>query len=404
MREPKTIKLIINSMCSILGAPIRSFLVMLGIILAVVLYSSGSMISNTLLTQNTMVHQNFSEDVILITNPTDNLSDFMEKNYSGCEYYRYSFFDIKLSGYKNIEDYLSIKIVGVPIDYLNNSILSCDIENSLEIIKFMFGYEFSNFDYEIDNCVMHINHSYARILFGDNYEIGKSSIQINDNKFILKGILEDTSDVVRNVRKINSNDSHEITIYVPYTTVEALSSNVSYYEIYRFGNVNIDKIVKNIKEKFYGVDLYTKSMIVKEISEQNASTKQLLFGIMIFISIISCFVITITMLFNIRERLFEIGIKLAIGSNKDDIAFSFMIESIVIGIIGSLIGILVSFFIVIIFSLINYINTDIFIFKINIINDILFPMSFAVLIATITSVIPAIIAASTNVISCLKVE
>ena len=249
-----------------------------------------------------------------------------------------------------------------------------------------------------------MNHSYARLLFGDDYKIGENELEIDGRTFVLVGVLEDTPDVTRNVRKLNRSESKTITIYIPYTTSLCVFDNLSYYEIYRFGNVNMDLILGDMKTNIGGGKVVTKNMISQQFIEENTSMKIVLMLWMGFISIISCFVITITMLFSVRERVFEIGIKLAIGSSRDDIAFSFIVESIINSIIGAIVGILISFLVLLIYSFIKYLKTDYFILSINPINDIIFPVSFAILVATITSLIPALIAANTNVINCLKVD
>ena len=166
----------------------------------------------------------------------------------------------------------------------------------------------------------------------------------------------------------------------------------------------MDLILGDMKTNIGGGKVVTKNMISQQFIEENTSMKIVLMLWMGFISIISCFVITITMLFSVRERVFEIGIKLAIGSSRDDIAFWFIVESIINSIIGAIVGILISFLVLLIYSFIKYLKTDYFILSINPINDIIFPVSFAILVATITSLIPALIAANTNVINCLKVD
>ncbi len=401
---PKFIKLIQNSLNSIIGAPIRNLLVTLGIVIAVILYSSGSMISDAMLNEKIQMYQNFKDDVALFLNPKENETEYMKSKYNGCEYYRYYSKTVKINGFKNINDDLLINIVGVPFDYLGNSVLSVDLDDCLEITKFGVGYEFSKKDYKLANKVFHMNHSYARLLFGDDYKIGENELEIDGRTFVLVGVLEDTPDVTRNVRKLNRSESKTITIYIPYTTSLCVFDNLSYYEIYRFGNVNMDLILGDMKTNIGGGKVVTKNMISQQFIEENTSMKIVLMLWMGFISIISCFVITITMLFSVRERVFEIGIKLAIGSSRDDIAFSFIVESIINSIIGAIVGILISFLVLLVYSFVKYLETDYFMISINPINDIVFPMSFAILVATITSLTPALIAASTNVISCLKVD
>ena len=136
---PKFIKLIQNSLNSIIGAPIRNLLVTLGIVIAVILYSSGSMISDAMLNEKIQMYQNFKDDVALFLNPKENETEYMKSKYNGCEYYRYYSKTVKINGFKNINDDLLINIVGVPFDYLGNSVLSVDLDDCLEIKRILIA-------------------------------------------------------------------------------------------------------------------------------------------------------------------------------------------------------------------------------------------------------------------------
>ena len=54
-------------------------------------------------------------------------------------------------------------------------------------------------------------------------------------------------------------------------------------------------------------------------------------------------IIIVNIVFNLKERVCEIGIKRALGATKDDICFEFMLEIIIVGVMSLLLGILLTY-------------------------------------------------------------
>lgn len=114
--------------------------------------------------------------------------------------------------------------------------------------------------------------------------------------------------------------------------------------------VKVDDIknVEQVKEEIEKMGFYADSYFIDMLSEMNdlGSSLQMFLGI---IGAVSLFVAAIgianTMIMSIYERTREIGVMKVIGASIKDIKRLFLLESSIIGLIGGILGLLLSFFI-----------------------------------------------------------
>ena len=112
-----------------------------------------------------------------------------------------------------------------------------------------------------------------------------------------------------------------------------------------------------------------------------------------------------TMYTSVIERTKEIGIMKAIGAKNSDILWIFLIESGLLGLVGSIIGVLLGIFLskTIEFIAVNNLNTTLL--QTASPSWLIFGcLGFGFLIGAISGTLPAIQASKTNVVDALRYE
>jgi len=119
-----------------------------------------------------------------------------------------------------------------------------------------------------------------------------------------------------------------------------LNENILDYNDLEGSVSRIVEIGSNIQEKI-GLDytvLLLKAYVLESVSGV-VSTQRVMLNIFVLIAVLmACILIVSTMLMNVTERIREIGILRSVGSSKTQVFASILIEAIIIGLIGSMIG------------------------------------------------------------------
>ncbi len=196
-------------------------------------------------------------------------------------------------------------------------------------------------------------------------------------------------------------------IYVPFTTLQRISGKSTFDQIIlKLDNtIEPETIVSNITstlENYNGVKDSIKAQNLVKQKEQLNNMLSIITLILSSIASISLIVsglsIMTVMLFSVKERTREIGIKKSIGASKFIILFEFMIEALMISLIGTFIGILSGI-------LISYIGCYMISYPFNIdINLIIFCGIFAISIGLIFGSYPAFKAAKLKPVDALRIE
>lgn len=223
--------------------------------------------------------------------------------------------------------------------------------NNVKITNGRFINDTDN-DYRLKNCI--IGTGVATNLFGST-DVLEQTIRVNGIDFTIIGILEEEGQSTMN--------SVDMSIMIPFTTGERLlkSSGVHTFDVSASSPENVDKAEKTmnkfLRNKF-GEDNYTVVNMgsILEMVEQIYNVLGYLLGGVGGISLVVGGVgIMNIMLVSVTERTKEIGIRKAIGAQKSDIIVQFLIESVVLSLMGGFIGIVLSAGIL---GIINMIATD----------------------------------------------
>ncbi len=152
------------------------------------------------------------------------------------------------------------------------------------------------------------------------------------------------------------------------------------------------------------MDIFEREAIKSEIEEEMNTLKFLMYFIIIALVIIAGVSTMNIMFFSIKERINEIGIKKALGATKIDIVVQFILEGQIIGLFASCFSVLISIAIVRLLEF--YINNEMYIyFQMQIgINEVLLPVSLAIIYSFVFSLLPSIYGANINVTKALRFE
>ena len=231
-------------------------------------------------------------------------------------------------------------------------------------------------------------------------EILGKSIIVNKQPFKIIGILEKDS------RKGDSDVT--VRVYMPYSTMKdkitgsrVVAQIVAKVKDDASPALAEEVMVRTLEIRRGKKDFFTiNSDSIRQTIEENTRTMTILItSIAIIALIVGGIGVMNIMIVSVSERTREIGIRMAIGARKEDILFQFLIEAIMICIIGAVLGVLLCGGIVLAF---NAVSTD-FLMVVSS-GSVILGLVSSVLIGLIFGFFPAKNAANLNPINALSKE
>lgn len=323
---------------SIAGNKMRSFLTMLGIIIGVM--SLVVMVSLTSGATSTVTDKisALGSNLLMITvsddkgNPIklNDLSEFIE--------------------FSEIEDASPIAQSSVTADYSDNSETASvygvtggymDI-NGLTLGSGRF---IKNPDVDNHTNVAVISADLAEDVVGYINAAGES-IQINGTKFLIIGVLE--------AEETSSETYSNYELYIPFTSlvrlVDSVSTNITSFCVSSESDESLDaaenKIERVLMERFENDDeafsIMNQSEIMEALGDVTNILSLLLGGIAAISLLVGGIGIMNIMLVSVTERTREIGIRKAIGAGRFAIMLQFLIEAMMVSLMGCFIGVVLS--------------------------------------------------------------
>ena len=212
------------------------------------------------------------------------------------------------------------------------------------------GYAFSDSDIRSATRVALIGKTVIQNIFGDIDPIGKT-IRIKQNPFVVMGVLESKG------QSLDGRDQDD-TIIVPLTTaqrklfggqtpgsvrqimVQADSDKVM--PVVEDGLNSLLRQRHNMREGADSDFTVRNLTALANSAAETTRTMSMLLGAIASVSLLVGGIgIMNIMLVSVTERTREIGIRMAIGARERDILLQFLLEAIVISIVGCLIGLFI---------------------------------------------------------------
>ncbi len=218
---------------------------------------------------------------------------------------------------------------------------------SIRSLTIGYGSFISNDDMNKRNRVAVIGTTVASNLFAKDNPVGKN-IRINNQPYKVIGLLESKG-------QSSVGQDQDDVIYIPLTTaqermlgityVQSINVQVSSQEKMEQVQAEIENLLRSRHHIVAGKDddFHVRNLTsLMETVSQSTSMLTMLLGAIAGISLIVGGIgIMNIMMVSVTERTREIGIRKALGATFMNIMTQFLIESMVIGIIGGLIGIAV---------------------------------------------------------------
>ncbi|MBC1571244.1 FtsX-like permease family protein [Listeria sp. FSL L7-1426] len=317
----------------LLSAKFRTFLTMLGIIIGVfsviLLVSIGEAISKNVATQLGDMGSNLVSVSFYSDNPNDKLTYNDAKSLlNGAEIGSPEVMQTK--EVRTSDKTASNQVTGITEEYA-----------SIKNLEVALGRFCSNVDVRYAQKVTVIGSKIAKTYFKNQNPVGKH-LQIAGARYMVIGVLEEKGESL-----FGSADEK---LFIPITSAERLfkTDSVDLYYVQTKNTGQVPAAVKQIEQKMSQLfpnnkDAYTVVNQQQALDTFDSITSTLTIGLGAIAGIsllVGGIGIMNIMLVSVSERTREIGIRKAIGASPGDILMQFLIEAIVLSLLGGGIGIL----------------------------------------------------------------
>ena len=217
----------------------------------------------------------------------------------------------------------------------------------IEGLQLVMGRFLKKTDVENASCVCVLNNDAATELIGYADCIGKE-VSLNGMKYTVVGVLDEDQSLM------SSMNFSSLTAFIPYTSLMRLSSSVTAditgFVVSAADGSTVDEAEKTLDDILYDrfqedEDAYSVSSmnVMEDAMGSITSMLSILLGGIAGISLVVGGIgIMNIMLVTVTERTREIGIRKAIGANRGTILRQFLMEAVVLCMLGCAIGIFLS--------------------------------------------------------------
>ena len=221
-------------------------------------------------------------------------------------------------------------------------------------IKFTRGRKINKTDNDLHKQVLNVSTLFVEQYLPANADPIGQTVSTDMGDFVIVGVFELPAIYEKQIYQPGQKMIDKVTpVYVPYDTIMALAhqenSYNSYAEVYYYPEYDIDMLESTLQEFFdeeYAEKPYM-SVWIENMQSQLGMINTVINVITIAISIIAAISLIVggvgvmnIMLVSITERTKEIGVRKALGAQNSAIRMQFVVEAILLCLIGGIIGII----------------------------------------------------------------
>ena len=312
-----------------------------------------------------------------------NLNTVLDENYDSLnhfEVFKFSTYSNKTNiKIKKSESVFPVTIFGIDESFLDLA-LYYDVDKDMGFDAVQFnGYRLTNEDLKYCAAICYVNENGSNLI--------NKEIELCGESFYVNGLVSS---------KVSK--SKELKFYIPITTFnETVMKKVE----------NVDSITVDIYSDQYAPEKQQQNLLTKAdvVNKFNAKLDEKNQGPMFFtfLLVLSLFSISILVSFVIKNRHNEIGIKLAVGARKTDLAAEITTEMTIVSTFGVLCGALFGAYISLLIGFVQTIKNNAFMFYLNV-PLMVFEISVFIIGVIICSLICCLFGVNNNIESILKEE
>ena len=189
----------------------------------------------------------------------------------------------------------------------------------------------------------------AETLFFGEDPIGKT-LYLGGREFIVVGMIDEDEDASL-FSQILLGGETDSAVYVPYSSAKKLmgTSTVSTFEVYLTDSEKTDTAIEEIEAVLDGIFNYKENAynvinmesMTDAMELMTSMMMSLLVGIASIALVVGGIGIMNMMLVTVTERTTEIGLRKALGAEPGQIQMQFLIEAIILSLLGGVIGVIV---------------------------------------------------------------